>query len=258
MIECVYRVTHPIIMGPGNLQAGLGYYKYKYNSIMFTDSNFVGIFLLALYFLCVYLSSHHSCKFTVQKILLAIMIVGTFSKAAIASLFLFAIIFQIKIKRKYKFAALIAAIGIVGPVYLAQVLRDGSLVGKLTIFTNTFNYLRETSIDRLLFGVGFGNPAKFFNGTFAGHNLLVTYLVEAGIVGTGLLLLLWIIILKESDFKAAVVMGPVFLDAMSLIGHAIPFVYCAFAIIIALQRKEKCECDKGETVVKEKCSAELC
>lgn len=252
IIEGVYRITHPILTEADRLSGVHGYYQYKYNSIMFTDSNFVGIFLLSLFFLCSYLTKYHNCKLKIQKVILAILVLGTVSKAAIASFLLFFIIFELNLKvwKKIVFLGVSAAVFL--PAYLIQIVTDGSLGGKFAIFTNTLEYLKNVSVWRLLFGVGFGKTREVFTGTLAGHNLLITYIVEAGVIGVLLLLILWWITLKESKWKAAIVMAPVFLDGMSLIGHAIPFVYCAYAIIIVLNRKVHIKVYEKQGLAKEK------
>ena len=233
IFEAVYRILNPIIYIGNETTPGLSYYKYKYNSVMFEDSNYVGVFIMCLFFLCVYLEHNDKIKLKIPKIILAILTVATFSKAAIATLLIFFILFDLRLSKFMKI--IIIALGALGglSIFIKQVLLDGSLAGKIGIVSSAIQYLKGAPPYRVLFGVGFGNSKTVLS--IGAHNMIVAYIIESGVVGLCMLLILWILILKYSKGKVAVLMFPLFMVAMSLIGHAIPFVYCSYAIVCVLE-----------------------
>lgn len=235
VFEAAYRWMNPIVE-ENNILTGRTYYQYKYNSIMFDDSNYVSIFLLSMFFLSTYLSKYCNASLKKQKLILFVLTLATLSKAAAASLLIFFVLFDLNISRMKKILIIILAAIYGLSEYINLILWDGSLMGKLNIFISMIEYLKRASIVRILFGVGFGQTSKVIY--LGGHNLFVTYIVESGVVGTILLVVLWIEFLRFTKYKVGIVMAPIFLAAMSLIGHAIPFVYCTFVIIYMLEHKK--------------------
>lgn len=233
VIEAVYRISHPIVYNNNEIEAGRAYYKYKYNSIMFEDSNYVGVFIICLFFLCVYLEHNYNQRLKIPKYILLLLAIATFSKAAIATMIIFFVVFDLEISRLLKGVIIITAAAFGLSDFISQILKDGSLYGKLNIIYSTTKYLSTAPIYRVLFGVGFGNTKNVI--TLGAHNMIATYVVESGVIGLLMLLILWGMLLRGSHGKMIIVMAPIFMDAMSLIGHAIPFVYCAFAIIYVLE-----------------------
>lgn len=236
IIETIWRLTHP--WQPQTtwqfMQVDSSFYKYKMNSIMYQDSNFVGIFIVALFFFCIYLRRYQAILLKWQMFMLTILCVLTFSRAAIFTLIAFYILIGFKTKIM-KILLSITAI-ITGATFIFGYMNsDISFLSKIEIVDRAFEFLSDTTMSNVLLGIGFGNSFEYLR--IGAHNFMITYLLESGLIGFILLFVLWWRILKKTKFKAGIVMLPFLLAGMSLAGHAITYLYCIFAIIYILEKK---------------------
>ena len=230
-IEAVWRWTHPVweqVLSDNDIL----YYQYKRSSIMYADSNFVGVYALALYFFVLYIQKVANVNLKKYRILFSVFVILTLSKAACLILF-FSYVFSLK---KISFGVKVSGFAIVlgatiVPIF-NQVLRDGSLMGKIHIIDNAIIYFQQASIQNRMFGIGFGHLGEL---KFAsGHNLIVTFLIESGIVGLIMLFGTWIVILIITKYKGLIVLGPFFFVSMSMAPHAIPYIYEMLAVVYVL------------------------
>lgn len=243
IFEAYYRLTHPVIIVDfaARGQEELEFYYLKFNSIMFMDSNFVGIFILTLFFFQLYLMEYTKKKYLFRLFLLSLLIFTTLSRASIISLLIFSFLWLFRKKiYKYKIFFIIAFVVFILTVvpFLYQIsYLDPSFGTKFDILLKSVEYLLHTDVPSLLFGVGFGNTKDVLD--IGAHNIVVAYLIESGLLGLVLITFLWLCILKKTRFKAGIVMFPFLLNGMSLSGHAIPYLYAMFSIILVLERKKR-------------------
>lgn len=236
LIETAYRWLHPQNMAV-NTSSGISYYKYKYSSIMFIDSNFVGIFAVSIFFFGTYLMIYQGMNLKKQQIILAIVVLLTLSKASIIALVVFGYMYQLRIDKSKKKLILIGIIAAFGYELYHMLMNIGTMSRKLYAVENTWKYLKGAKFFNLLFGVGFGNTGKYIiNG---GHNIILVYIVESGIIGVVLLFLLFFIFLKKTDYRFRIVLFPFLLTAMSMVGHANQYLYVIGAIIYYLEKNNK-------------------
>ena len=230
--EAVYRWTHPILR---NANVGdLEYYKFKYSSIMYQDSNFVGIFIVVIYFMCTYMRRYHGVNLKKQQIILFIFAVLTLSKASIATIVVFSILYDFNFKKWVKAVMLFFALIIGLPTFMQQIVSDNSLMGKLNILNYAMLWWEKTSLFDKLFGVGYGNAVSAIG--MGSHNIIISYFVESGVLGLILFIVLLVSLLYETGKHGAIVILPFMLNAMSLSSHAIPYFYCYIAIIACLEK----------------------
>lgn len=234
--EGIYRWQHPIVY-INNVRYHIEYYQYKYSSIMYGDSNYVGLFCVCLFFFCVYLEKNEQLNLKIQKIILAIAIIGTLSKASIATLIVFYIMFDVKAKLWIRMCIMGVGVMVGLSDFVAIILRDGSFVGKISIIKRTYLFLKAAPIKMILFGVGFGNTNMYIPG--GAHNLIATYIVESGVVGLFLLFWIWYNVLKITKYKLYVVLLPFFVNCMSLSGHANTYFYTILAIATMLEKRRE-------------------
>ncbi|MDA1777446.1 hypothetical protein PDL16_10050 [Bacillus cereus group sp. BY9-3LC] len=242
IVEAIWRISHPWY--PTTLwymtQVDSSFYKYKMNSIMYQDSNFVGIFIISLFFFCVYLKLNHAITLRWQMIVLASLCGLTFSRAAIITLVAFYILLGIRSKAMKGLMILLSML--FGFVFLINYIDDDiSFLSKLDIIDRTITFMKHASISEIAIGIGFGNAFKYLQ--IGAHNFIVTYLIESGVIGLFLLLLLWWKILRSTKFKAGIIMIPFLVSGMSLAGHAITYLYCIFAIIYILEKRKEISMD---------------
>lgn len=239
IFEAYYRLANPIYI----LDNGFDYrteedqffYPFKLNSIMYQDSNFVGIFILSLFFFACYLTNKFKKKLGVEKLLLVSLLLLTISRAAIISFIIFLCINYIWSKKSVflKITFLIVSI-IISAAGLIKISTDESFQTKFQLLNLFLDFFKESNIATLLFGVGFGNTKYLFG--MGAHNFIITHVVESGLIGFSILLSLWLSIIIKSKKKSLIIMLPFLLVGMSLAGHAIPYLYAIFAIIITLER----------------------
>ena len=253
LVEGIYRVSHPnYYFDIYNLaNQNMKFYIYKSNSIMYQDSNFVGIFIVTMFFFCEYLKKYHRQDYKIQRIILAILCVLTFSRAAIVGMTLFWVIIRIKdnqsVNGKFKYISIIkniiilifVGIGLYGiKMFLTA---GGGFDSRLDIFERMFKYIETARIQEILFGNGFGNAINVIG--IGSHNFFVTYILDTGVIGLLLLSIFWVVILIKSKFKVFIIMFSFLLVGFSLAGHAIPYLYTIFAIVCNLNKNTLC---KGE------------
>jgi hypothetical protein len=91
-----------------------------------------------------------------------------------------------------------------------------------------FNYFINNSLDKFLFGIGFGNSINYIG--IGSHNFLVTHLLESGVFGAlifGILIIHPIIKCKGQNL---IVIIPFLLNSMSVASHAMSFLLAFIAI----------------------------
>ncbi|PEA54432.1 hypothetical protein CON64_12710 [Bacillus pseudomycoides] len=238
VIEAYWRLTHPwSLQNTWQLsQVDSGFYKYKMNSFMYQDSNFVGIFIISLFFFCVYLRNCKKITLKWQMSILAILCILTFSRAAIFTLFTFYIL--IGFKSKWIRILLVIASASMGIFFISSYFNsDVSFLSKIEIIDRAWEFIKNTTASNVLLGIGFGNSFEYLS--IGAHNFIITYLIESGLIGFTILVVLWWEILRKTNFKAGIIMVPFLVNGMSLAGHAIPYLYCMFAIIYMLEEKDK-------------------
>ena len=140
------------------------FYAFKFSSIMFKDSNFVGTYGLVAFFYYYYLKKKKYVNSVVPLIILFILILLTLSRSAIITVPLtIVILYFLRIKIKLHHILLgIALIMSVVFIALPQIESDGSFLSKFDILELTWRHLQECSIGQFLFGVGFGDKRFLF------------------------------------------------------------------------------------------------
>lgn len=243
--EAHYRISNPIFyFDPTEVgKEDMLFYVYKMNSIMYMDSNFVGIFIVAIFFFKFYLMSSLMHKRTDYLILLALIILCllTLSRASILSIIIFSTIYPVRSllykKRKTVFIlSVFVSIFLYGALSKFQFL-DESFSTKFEIIEHAIKFVEHQPVSTVLFGAGLGNAVSAIG--MGAHNFIVTYLIETGIIGLLVLSFLWGTILIKSKFKCGIVMFPFLLNGLSVAGHAIPYLYVIYAVILVVERRKQ-------------------
>lgn len=233
MAEAILRITNPVIKATEI--APNAFYRFKYNSIMYQDSNYVGVFILVLFFLIVYLEAEHAICLRKEKMCYLILGILTFSRSIIIVILLFDLLFNKKINKFYKSIAVFFA-SIFGIYWgLSYVLNDGSFISKIDIIKWAWNFYVETAqIYTQLFGYGLGHSIYYIG--IGSHNVFVTYILETGIIGFMFFVIFLQRIFEHTRMKAYYIILPFLIAGFSFTSHFNPFLYCVFSIIISLEK----------------------
>jgi hypothetical protein len=218
------------------------FYKFKENSLLFEDSNFVGIMILSALFFCVYLNIYKSQNCKIRILILTILCLLTFSRAAIIAagvcLYIYLLINFKTLKSFYKALFMIISIIILIKVpsfIIGNILGDASFNSKFYIIERVSMFLsKDASVTQILFGVGVGNAYKVLG--IGAHNIIFAYLIETGIIGLSMYFITLIMIIYSTKRKAAIVIVPLFIAGLSLSSLAMPFMYVPCAIIYIYEK----------------------
>ena len=240
IIEAIIRISHP-------RADELSFYRYKFNSIMYDDSNYVGIFIICLFFYSIYLSRYKEEKYTYQKIFLFILCITTFSRSAIIStlgmiiaLKVFYILYNIakKLTKKQRITiSIIMGLITITICFLGVdfLLRDGSFRSKFYIAELAIKHLKQSNLNQILFGVGFGKTYDYIG--IGAHNIVIAYALESGIIGLIFFIMFTVMIAIKTNGKSLIVTIPFLLAGMSLAGFTLPFLYIIYAMIYILENE---------------------
>jgi len=131
IIECSYRIMHP-----SHFKWVTGdnfFYVFKFNSIMFTDSNEVGFLIMIFLGFLNYLKRECSIRFPFYLYIITfILLLLTFSRAALLGFLFSFFMINIYSQARLLYKLFVVGIGVIGGMYLLQYfLADGSFFTKL-------------------------------------------------------------------------------------------------------------------------------
>ena len=223
--------------------SGFNFYASKKMTLLYADTNTVGINAVVFVFFSFYLYRIYKNKrYLFYTILFTLINILSLSRssifAEILTLFLIFLYKNIKmvvrnqpiylesVPLKKIFASIIIFISIVVAIYcgiyfVIYLLSDGSFGTKINLFETLITFLFDAPIESILCGIGFNTGLLYKYGSVIGyaHTYLLTYIVETGIIGyifvTGFL----ISILLET--KSTIIQFiPFFIYGLSLVCHA--------------------------------------
>jgi hypothetical protein len=238
VIECGGRhIYSTLVRGTGG-----SFYKYKFYSFMFFDTNFAGLMILVLYFFCKYLEIYYNIKLSAYKKVLFVLCFLTWSRAAILSLLLSLLLFY-NIKKNSKFWRIVfsrimltlCAVGIV-VYYFYSILyeSDGSLRTKFKLFEQFANLLNSNTAYNVLTGYGMGKSSLYL-GIYP-HNFFLLYLLDIGIIGLSIEILYLLYITTKLRMKGFFVVIPYLIAAQSATATSVHYLYVVLGLMFLLQR----------------------
>lgn len=191
-LDSMYRIlnpTAPTIEHENILKDSedLYFYLYKFNTLMFADSNTTA--LIALIFLTTLLVLKvKSIDFNFSYVwffLMVVILISTLSRAAIFAFFLFLLFYYI---RKFNLYITIAIcfvslfiLSFLFFLYGDFILADGSFKSKVKIISDFFDLFFEKSNLVILFGMGFDKYNELLG--YSTHLLFLNILASTGLVG---------------------------------------------------------------------------
>lgn len=181
-VEAAYRYLSAIL---GSADESLqGIYKYKFGGLMYSDSNVTAIHLVLLLFFSLWCKEKKIKNANIYALVFAILLALTLSRACILSAIV-AFVFLVAYKKREKIKLWhIAASALLLIFFISIVLyffrHDKSLLSKISILNYFIEYLKQSSIHDILFGVGLGRSISTL-GIYA-HNYFFVLFVECGVI----------------------------------------------------------------------------
>lgn len=249
LVDGIWRILHPSYFEVNEftgevMQLGLAY-RYKFHSLMYLDSNFVGIQAVCVFFFTLFL--YYECDDKKMKRMLQILflcVLLTTSRAAIITVGIFFLIIRrtrsSKTKIKINFKKLILVLmSTVVLLFIAFFFarNDVSFQSKFWLLQEGFNVYKGLDIKIKMLGIGAGNAKLLL--TMGAHNFLVGYILETGIIGFLLVLINFIWISRKSKCYALYVIAPFLMLGFSLTTFAIAYFFVEIALIYVLTERLK-------------------
>lgn len=232
LIETIIRFFMPDLVDISNIELPLGeelfFYKYKFSSIMYEDSNFVGLQLVVVAAFLITLrlqDQFQKLKFTILSIVIIALTYATFSRASSITVTLLYFAYLVRNFGGFSRFLLFGFCLVFSSVYFEQLLVDESLLSKFYIFNVVVDYLVYSTIPQILLGVGIGNGVDVLG--MGAHNLSGLLILEAGALYT-----IFFLSFSWHRFRngAAYIVASIFINGISLVTFAIPFYYVALAL----------------------------
>ena len=220
-------------------------YQSKVNSIIFTDSNSLGLMVLSLLSVNIFLYelSHDRALKFFNFVLLALIVLTISRSAIVSSLILIFLVYikQLKILiLKYRsiiYASLIFLL--IGFMYftvnyLSNFEISTSLNSRARAYSVIFDYV-DRSILEVIFGVGLHN-SKQLAGMYS-HAQIANWLIEAGLVGFILNFLIHLRVLYLSRWTAFLIIPQAIAGFAYFNSHGFIYYFASMGLIIFLEKK---------------------
>lgn len=249
-IDTLYRLSHPSYYFNVDSQENLAFYIYKINSILFQDSNFVGLYCVVLFSLTLFLNVYNKKKINIVILsILFILTIFTFSRASIISCVCVSLIYFLFYFKKAIHMKVLTLIILAGTIlilfynYFNFFSAGKSFNSKFIIMQKYIEFSNSSSIFKFLFGVGFGNSFKFFG--MGAHDFFITFLMETGLLGLILMLSVYIILIFISKGKLSLIIIPFIINGFSLTSDALTYLFSALIMSYFIYRiKERGKYEK--------------
>lgn len=240
-VEAVWRLAHPDI---GFLEDAsqhrediedIAFYAYKFNSLMYLDSNFVGLQLALLFAFLLGLSAEGVRAPRFYFAWTFLLTVLTLSRASVGTVIVLA---SVSVFLRYRRAVLVQIAVLVGVVILGVLAakaigEDASFLSKFEILHRFADFEKRASWSDIMFGVGAGKAVGVLN--IGAHNIVVTYVVELGVVVSIIVLSYWLLMAFAVQSSGYLVIAWL-INGFSLTSLVIPYMYASGALLMLLHR----------------------
>lgn len=188
IFDFIWRFFNPATdMNIEKLDAiGYGFQIYKMNSIMYGDSNFVGVqgIVFLSFYLWLWFEKVVIPKWPILIILVISILLSLSRAAAIALVLSFILLIAL---RNLKIMIYLFPVVFIAVVYAVIQLfefsySDPSFHHRFEIFGLLTNFLEEADLISVIFGVGIGNAKEFIG--IGAHSLIPMLMIELGVLGT--------------------------------------------------------------------------
>ncbi|CDG86473.1 O-antigen ligase family protein [Xenorhabdus bovienii] len=243
IFDGIWRLCNPNLENKEALEnLDLGYMIYKTNSIMYRDSNFLGVHILIILSSFLFIFKDKKLKKTIFYtiiFLFLLAIVLTFSRASFISS-LICIYFYIMTNNKNRklFLLITTPVLIISiiPFFIQTYQNDISFNSKFHLIDLAISKISTSSLFDILLGYGLGNSINIIG--IGAHNFLLTILLEMGLIFFILFLVYLIYLIKvfRSDFLYLVF--PFIMSSLSLSGTSLPYFFSYITLCILIHNKK--------------------
>ncbi|WP_370598284.1 hypothetical protein NMD15_00550 [Plesiomonas shigelloides] len=235
LLDAVWRFLHPDLsqIFDGNAL----FYRFKSNSLMFEDSNFVGVMLVCVNSMLLVICELKNKKNIYLLGMLFMAIILTFSRASImAALFTYGVMFFYNSRRSIKFFTLIS--GVMLSFYFFSLLyADGSFRSKFYIIDSFESVFYTFDFIRKLIGVGLGNTFEFLG--IGAHSIVVVGFFELGAFCFLIYLLIVLLLISLCGISQVYLFVPYLLNGFSLTSTSVPILFLSSGVVLSIYYGKK-------------------
>lgn len=231
LVDALWRFKHPNMdqVFDGNPF----FYQYKDNSLMFEDSNFVGLMLVCINGIMFAGADFYKRANKVLVLMIFIATIFTFSRGSIiAVLFTYLLWFFFNSKVFFKFLILIC-LTVTISIIISFLLEDGSFRSKFFILELFEQHYNDLDLINKLLGVGLGNTVNYLG--IGAHNIIVVGGFELGIIGSLAFLYFLYAFYMIIGRPALYMILPYFLNGFSLTSTSVPILFLFFGVFMCVQ-----------------------
>lgn len=238
--DCENRFTHAL----NKFSGALAFYNYKFNSIMFVDSNWAGFIGMCLFATLVYLRDSGFFYKKGYILLIFLLVCLSISRAAVICC-IFVLILS-KFMRSKKKIQIIFFLGIPALIilfpFIFTKLTDSSFLTKLEIINGMLYYFKNFP-ELLLFGNGIGacglkENAFMFDGCyFVIHAYFAQKIVDIGLIGFFSELLFFFLCTICTKGKYLYLLVPFLFCGFSMCPGMLPYFYIETSLIFCIENK---------------------
>ena len=236
LVDFVYRVTHSV----NKFSGVLAFYNFKYNDLMFLDSNWPGFMAMLLFSLMLYLKDNGYCTQKKVIFLSFLLVCQTISRAAIVCCILVLIFSKfLKLNKGTKILLLFFCIPIllIMIIVLISKLTDLSFLSKLELIKGMLYYLTHFDLGNLLWGnyPDACHDNELFMHTWIGGHLYMTRYIDFGFYAFFFEAFFLVLLCFYTHYKALYVIIPFIIAGLSFAPWNLPYMYVFLALIFVLE-----------------------
>ncbi|PHM47216.1 hypothetical protein [Xenorhabdus miraniensis] len=240
IFDGIWRINNPNLENKEVLEnLDLGYMIYKTNSLMYRDSNFLGIQIIAILssFLFIFKDGRIN-KFTFYIIisLFLLSIALTFSRASLISAIICIYFFIYRNKGFILFILTPIIIIFTIPFFINEFNTDLSFNSKFYIINAAVNNIENSSLLNIFFGYGLGNSINIIG--IGAHNLLLTILLEMGLTFFILFIIYLIYLIKVFKIHFLYLVFPFMISSFSLSGTSLPYFFSYITLCLLIHNNK--------------------
>lgn len=238
LVDFAYRMSNSI-----NQYSGLlAFYNFKFNDLMFLDSNWPGFMAMLLFSFLVYFKDNKFIKSKFILIISFLLVAQTLSRAAMACCIIVLIFSKfLKFKKSTRYYIITLGLPLIlgSIIFILTNLKDGSYLSKLTLLQGMLYYITHFDLNTLLWGnyPDACHDNLIFMHVWLGGHLYMTRYIDFGFL-TGLFeFILFFVICKYTHYKALYILLPFFMAGMSFAPWNLPYMYILLSLIYVLENK---------------------
>ena len=200
------------------------YYKLKFGSFMYMDTNFIGFFIL-FNILVFYSNIYPRNKNKNIGLIYSILNILTLSKSTILMMFVINLM-----KSNSKILKIVKKILVITCVLfiLFYFKKSWTLLSRVHIYSIVLKYLSSANFKDIIFGIGIGNMSSKFG--IGPHSIFIYYIMEIGLIGFLLWITFFIMIYKSNSKTLGKILIPLAICALIMGPSITPYLYAILAL----------------------------